>query len=448
MEKNLKKKITEKISSNPPLVLSLGFAIMISIGGLLLCLPFFSKSGDFTAPIDAFFVAASASCVTGLTPVNTLRHWNTYGHIILLFLIQIGGLGVMSLTSMIPLILGKKIGLRSRIILKEQLNVDSLDGMIILFKYVLFFTFGVEFIGAVILSTRFIPIFGLGQGIWISIFHSVSAFCNAGFDILGDSILPYNSDYLINLTLSALVIIGGLGFVVTYELFRKRRLKNISTHSKLVLIMTAILLSLGTIGFFILEKFGGILVGEKLGPSLLQSFFQSTVARTAGFYSVDLSKIQDSTALLLMGLMFIGGSPGSTAGGIKTTTFGVLVLSTISVIRGDEESIVFKRHIGYETIRKALAIFLVSISIVFLVTFVLTITEGFTLIDLLYEIVSALATVGASKGITPNLSMIGKVLIMLCMYMGRLGPVTMAYAFGVNDNKVLIRYPESFISIG
>nr|WP_157885476.1 TrkH family potassium uptake protein [Anaerococcus mediterraneensis] len=448
MEKNLKKKLTEKISSNPPLVLSLGFAIMISIGGLLLCLPFFSKSGDFTRPIDAFFVAASASCVTGLTTVNTLEHWNTYGHIILLFLIQIGGLGVMSLTSMIPLILGKKIGLRSRIILKEQLNVDSLDGMIILFKYVLFFTFGVEFIGAAILSTRFIPIFGLGQGIWVSIFHSISAFCNAGFDILGDSILPYNSDYVINLTLSALVIIGGLGFIVTFELLRKRRLRYISTHSKLVLIITAILLSLGTIGFFILEKSGGVLVGEKFGPSLLQSFFQSTVARTAGFYSVDLSKIHDSTALLLMGLMFIGGSPGSTAGGIKTTTFGVLVLSAISVIRGDEEPIVFKRHIGYETIRKALAIFLVSISIVFLVTFVLTITEGFSLIDMLYEIVSALATVGASKGITENLSMIGKVLIILCMYMGRLGPVTMAYAFGVKDNKVLIRYPESFISIG
>lgn len=448
MEKNLKKKITEKITSNPPLVLSLGFAIMISIGGLLLCLPFFSKTGDFTRPIDAFFVAASASCVTGLTTVNTLEHWNTYGHIILLILIQIGGLGVMSLTSMIPLILGKKIGLRSRIILKEQLNVDSLDGMIILFKYVLFFTFSVELIGAAFLSIRFIPIFGPGQGIWYSVFHSISAFCNAGFDILGDSILPYNSDYLVNLTLSALVIIGSLGFVVTFELFRKRTLKNLSTHSKLVLILTAIFLSLGTIGFFILEKTGGILVGEKLGPSLLQSFFQSTVARTAGFYSVDLAKIQDSTSLLLMGLMFIGGSPGSTAGGIKTTTFGVLVLSAISVIRGDEEPIVFKRHIGFETIRKALAIFLVSISIVFLVTFVLTITEGFTLIDLLYEIVSALATVGASKGITPNLSMIGKVLIIFCMYMGRLGPVTMAYAFGVKDKKVLIRYPESFISIG
>lgn len=448
MNKNFINKIYDKISLNPPLVLSLGFAILISIGGILLSLPFFTKSGQATDLIDAFFVAASASCVTGLTPVNTLEHWNTYGHILIIILIQIGGLGVMSLASIIPLILGKKIGMKSRQILKEQLNVESLEGMIVLFKYVLIFTFGTEILGAILLSIRFVPLYGLVDGVWISIFHSISAFCNAGFDILGDSIYPFRDDALINFTLSFLVVVGGLGFVVTSELFRRRSFKKISTHSKLVLMMTAILLFLGTIVFYILEKSGGVLQGESLKGSLLESFFQSVVARTAGFYSVDLSKIKDSTALMLMGLMFVGGSPGSTAGGIKTTTLGVLILSTAAVIRGENEPVVFGRHIGIEVIRKALAIFLVSFGIILSVSFVLTITENAGLVDILYETVSALATVGASKGITAGLTRHGKILITLCMYLGRLGPMTMAFAFGMKARKSLIRFPESFVSIG
>lgn len=448
MNKNFINKIYDKISLNPPLVLSLGFAILISIGGILLSLPFFTKSGQATDLIDAFFVAASASCVTGLTPVNTLEHWNTYGHILIIILIQIGGLGVMSLASIIPLILGKKIGMKSRQILKEQLNVESLEGMIVLFKYVLIFTFGTEILGVILLSIRFVPLYGLLDGVWISIFHSISAFCNAGFDILGDSIYPFRDDALINFTLSFLVVVGGLGFVVTSELFRRRSFKKISTHSKLVLMMTAILLFLGTIVFYILEKSGGVLQGESLKGSLLESFFQSVVARTAGFYSVDLSKIKDSTALMLMGLMFVGGSPGSTAGGIKTTTLGVLILSTAAVIRGENEPVVFGRHIGIEVIRKALAIFLVSFGIILSVSFVLTITENAGLVDILYETVSALATVGASKGITAGLTRHGKILITLCMYLGRLGPMTMAFAFGMKARKSLIRFPESFVSIG
>ena len=448
MNKNFINKIYDKISLNPPLVLSLGFAILIGLGGILLSLPFFTKSGQATNLIDAFFVAASASCVTGLSPVNTLEHWNTYGHVLLIILIQIGGLGVMSLASIIPLILGKKIGMKSRQILKEQLNVESLDGMIVLFKYVLIFTFGTEILGAILLSIRFVPLYGLGQGIWISVFHSISAFCNAGFDILGDSIYPLRDDILVNLTLSFLIIVGGLGFVVTSELFRRRSFKKISTHSKLVLMMAGILLVLGTALFYFLENRGGVLKDESLGASLLESFFQSVVARTAGFYSVDLSKIKDSTALMLMGLMFVGGSPGSTAGGIKTTTLGVLVLSTAAVIRGENEPVVFGRHIGTDVIRKALAIFLVSFGIVLSVSFILTITENAGLVEILYETVSALATVGASKGLTADLSRVGKILITLCMYLGRLGPMTMAFAFGMKDKKSLIRYPESFISIG
>lgn len=448
MNKNFINRIYDKISLNPPLVLSLGFAILISVGGILLSLPFFTNSGQATDLIDSFFVAASASCVTGLTPVNTLEHWNTYGHVLLIILIQIGGLGVMSLASIIPLILGKKIGMKSRQILKEQLNVESLEGMIVLFKYVLIFTFGIEILGAILLSIRFVPIYGLGQGVWVSVFHSISAFCNAGFDILGDSIYPLRDDMLVNFTLSFLVIVGGLGFVVTSELFRRRSFKNLSTHSKLVLMMAGILLVLGTVLFYFLESRGGVLKDESLGASLLESFFQSVVARTAGFYSVDLSKIKDSTAIMLMGLMFVGGSPGSTAGGIKTTTLGVLVLSTAAVIRGENEPVVFGRHIGTDIIRKALAIFLVSFGIVLSVSFILTITENAGLVDIMYETVSALATVGASKGLTADLSRVGKILITICMYLGRLGPMTMAFAFGMKVKKSPIRYPESFISIG
>ena len=448
MNKSFINKIYDKITLNPPLVLSLGFAILITFGGVLLSLPFFTKSGEATDLIDSMFVAASASCVTGLTPVNTFEHWNTYGHVLLIILIQIGGLGVMSLASIIPLILGKKIGMKSRQILKEQLNVESLEGMIVLFKYVLVFTFGIEILGAILLSFRFIPLYGAGTGIWYSIFHSISAFCNAGFDILGDSMYPFRDDILVNLTLSALVIVGGLGFVVTSELFRRRSFEKISTHSKLVLLISGALLVLGTVMFLFLENGDGVLQYESVKGSILESFFQSVVARTAGFYSVDLSKIKDSTALMLMGLMFVGGSPGSTAGGIKTTTLGVLFISTHAVVRGESEPVVFGRHIGMDVVRKALAIFLVSITIILSVSFILTITESARLVDILYETVSALATVGASKGITADLSDVGKILITFCMYLGRLGPMTMAFAFGMKDKKSLIRYPESFISIG
>ena len=448
MNKSFINKIFNKISLNPPMVLSLGFAILISIGGILLSLPFFTKSGEATALVDSMFVAASASCVTGLTPVNTLEHWNTYGHVLIIILIQIGGLGVMSLASFIPLILGKKIGMKSRQVLKEQLNVDSLEGMIVLFKYVLVFTFATEILGAMLLSFKFIPLYGVSTGLWYSIFHSISAFCNAGFDILGDSIYPFRDDLLVNFTLSTLVIVGGLGFVVTSELFRRRSFKKMSTHSKLVLLITAILLVLGTLMFLFLESGDGVLQYESIKGSILESFFQSVVARTAGFYSVDLSHIKDSTALMLMGLMLVGGSPGSTAGGIKTTTLGVLFLSTHAVVRGESEPVVFGRHIGTEIVRKALAIFLVSVVIVISVSFMLTITESAPLVDILYETVSALATVGASKGITPHLSFLGKILITFCMYIGRLGPMTMAFAFGMKAKKSLIRYPESLISIG
>ncbi|MDU5149615.1 TrkH family potassium uptake protein [uncultured Anaerococcus sp.] len=449
MQKNIVKRTFDKATENPAFILSMGFLILISLGGLILSTSFVTQTGTRTGIIDSFFVAASASCVTGLSPVNTGHYWNTLGQVVIIILIQIGGLGIMTLASLIPLLLRKKIGIKSRQILKEQLNVESMAGMVKLFKYVLVFTLVAEGLGALLLSFRFVPSYGLGKGIWYSVFHSISAFCNAGFDILGDSIYPLRKDLLVNITIMALIVTGGLGFMVTSEIFYKRDIKKISTHSKLVLVINLALILVGAIGFFILESIqGGVLVGEGASGSITESFFQSISARTAGFYSVNLSNIKDSTSLLLMGLMFIGGSPGSTAGGIKTTTFGVLVLSTYSIIKKQREPVVFKKHISDESIKKALSIFMISFAIVLLVTFIITITDDFDLIDTLYETVSALATVGATRGITGELSNVAKILIGLCMYLGRIGPMTMAFAFGLEADEKLIRYPESFISLG
>lgn len=448
-EKMKNKSLSQKISSNPALFLSFGFAILIIIGGFLLSLPVFSKSGKATNLIDSFFVAASASCVTGLTTVNTAEYWNIYGHILLMILIQIGGLGVMTLATFFPLLLRKKIGLKSRKILKEQMNIESLNGIMKLFKYVLIFTFIVEFIGAFLLSLRFVPIYGMGKGWWYSIFHSISAFCNAGFDLLGDSIYPLRNDLLVNITLMGLVVIGGLGFMVTAEIFKKRNFKKLTVHSRLVLIISGVLLVLGALVFFLIERqAGGVLYKESLRNSLIQSSFQSVSARTAGFYSVDLSKIKSASVLFLIILMIIGGSPGSTAGGLKTTTFGVLILSTISMIKNEDEVTVFKREIDPKTIRKALAIIMVYIGLIFTVIFILSLSENFSIIDISYEVSSAFATVGASRGITANLSNLGKILLTISMYLGRIGPMTMAYSLGFKSKTKYIRYPEANISIG
>ena len=280
-KENFWENLSDKITSNPPLYLTLGFAILILTGGCILSLPIFTRSGEPTNLIDSIFVAASASCVTGLTTVNTAEHWNSYGHLLILFLIQIGGLGVMTLATLFPLLLRKKIGLKSRQILKEQLNIDTLQGIMKLFKYVLVFTFLVEILGAILLSLRFVPIFGMAKGLWYSIFHSVSAFCNAGFDLLGDSIYPYRNDNLVNLTLMSLIVIGGLGFMVTAEIFRKRSFKKLSTHAKLVLIISAFLIVIGTLAFYLIEsQAGGVLYQEGIKNSIMQSAFQSVSTRT------------------------------------------------------------------------------------------------------------------------------------------------------------------------
>ncbi|NLM19740.1 MAG: Trk family potassium uptake protein [Clostridiaceae bacterium] len=450
--KNIFKNLSEKISNlslNPPLVLLIGFALLILSGACLLNLSVVTRSGESIGFVNALFTAGSASCVTGLVVVNTAYHWNLAGQIIIILLIQIGGLGIMTLATMFPLVLRKKIGLQSRQILKEQLNLDTFSGIIRLLKYVIAFTFSVEGIGALLLATRFVPQFGLIKGLWYSVFQAISAFCNAGFDNLGDSIYPWREDPIVNITIMALVVIGGLGFLVTQEILQKRKFKILSVHSKLVLTITGLLIFLGALFFFILEYSNPETLGnESFSVQVGQSFFQSVIARTAGFYSVPIGSLRDSSAFLLILLMFIGGSPGSTAGGLKTTTFGVLILSTISTIKGEKDPVAFHKKIGLNTIRKALALVIVGLMLVISVSFLLTITEKASFIDLVFETVSAYGTVGLSKGISPDLTAFGKVMITLTMYAGRVGPLTLGFAISNRTSPSKLNYPEANIAIG
>lgn len=431
---------------NPPLVLAVVFASLILIGGIILTTPFVTVNGQSVGFINGLFTAASALCVTGLTVVNTGSHWNIWGHITIIILIQIGGLGVMTMATLVPMLLSKKIGLTSRKIIKEELNFDSNSGIILLLIYVMKIAFLVEAIGAIILAIRFIPEYGLQKGLWFSVFHSISAYCNAGFDLFGNSIMSYKNSVLVNFVIMTLIVTGGLGFQVIIEIFNKKKFKKLSTHSKLVLTMTGILI-IGGAGIFWLLEMDNILANESYSGQLIQSLFQSVTNRTAGFNSVDISLLTDASVVLFITLMFIGGSPGSTAGGLKTTTFGVLWYSTIATIRG-EDPVIFGREIPKAVILKSLALVTLSILLIIGLSFILTITEVSSFLDILFEVTSAYGTVGLTRGITPELSNISKLIITLTMYLGRLGPLTFGYAIGHKVKKTKLKYPKANITVG
>lgn len=434
---------------NPPRILALGFGGLILLGAFLLNLPIASQDGQSIGFINSFFTAASSVCVTGLVVVNTAYHWTLFGQIVIITLIQMGGLGFMTLATIVALVMGKKISLKERLVIKEQLNQETMSGLVRLTKYVILATFIIEGLGALLLATRFIPEYGIKTGIWYSVFHAISAFCNAGFDILGDSIAPYVGDAVINLTICGLIILGGLGFTVYIDIFRNKIFRRFHLHTKLVLLITAFLLIAGAVIFYLLEMNNpGTLANLSFSERVLASFFQSTVPRTAGFYSVNMGSLYDTSVFLLIILMFIGGSPGSTAGGIKTTTFGALVLTTMSVIRGDKDVVVFKKRLSYDVINKAIAIIMVELLIVIGVSFILTITESAGFLDLLFETTSAIATVGLTTGITPDLSDFGKVLLSVTMYIGRVGPLTMAFAFSRKHKHLNFKYSEGNIIVG
>lgn len=446
----LKRKLRQ-LMLNPPRVLALGFAGLILIGAILLNLPIASKSGESIGFINALFTSASSVCVTGLVVVNTGEYWSLFGQIVIICLIQMGGLGFMTLATLVALILGKKITLKERLIIKEQLNQETMSGLVKLTRYVIFSTLAIEGLGVFFLSTRFIPRYGFVKGLWFSIFHSISAFCNAGFDITGNSIVPFKGDIIVNLTIAFLIIIGGLGFSVYIDISRYKRFNRLSLHSKLVLMITLILIIVGMILFYLIEcNNPGTLKTLSTKERILSSFFQSVVTRTAGFNSIDMSKMKDTTTFVMIILMFIGGSPGSTAGGIKTTTFGAILLTTFTVIKGGRNVVAYKKRIPQEIIYRALAIASIGLFLVTIISMILTISEDANFLDLLFETTSAFGTVGLSRGVTPDLSNFGKVSIMITMYLGRVGPLTMAFAFAKRQKNSIknYRYSEGNILVG
>lgn len=444
-----------KLKSNPAQVLVLGFATLIFIGAFVLNLPISSTNGESIGFIDALFTSASAVCVTGLVVVNTAAHWTLFGKIVILILIQIGGLGFMTMATLVSLVIGKRITLKDRLIMQEELNQFTLSGLVKLTKYIIISTFVIETVGAIFLAFKFVPVYGIGKGIWFSIFHAISAYCNAGFDIIGNSLESFVTSPIVNFTVSLLVIIGGLGYSVYLDITENRKFKSFLLHTKVVLVMSGLLLLFGAIIFFIVEFNNPQTIGDlSLGSKIIASFFQSVVPRTAGFNSVSMAGTTNATAFLIIILMFIGGSPGSTAGGIKTTTIGVVIISIISVVRGDNDVTIFERRISNEVIFRALAVLGIGLLIVIVVTMTLSLTESnledYDFLDIAFETVSAFATVGLSRGVTSNLSDLGRIIISITMFIGRVGPLTMAFAFAKRrkTKKGLYRYPEEKITVG
>ncbi len=456
----------------------LGFLLIIIIGTILLMLPVSSASGKVTPCIDALFTTVTSVCVTGLVTVTTATHWSTFGHVIILILIQLGGLGVICCGIAFVMLLKKRIGLKERMMIQESYGLDThfgsgdmeqgvrrgLKGYDGLIKRIVRGTFIIEGIGALLYSIRFIPQFGFGKGIWYSVFHSISAFCNAGLDIFGESsLMPYKTDVLVNLTTAFLVITGGIGFVVWWDVLgvirtaiKNKRYKNmlfrrLTLHSKVAISTTIILLVSGTLLYFAAEYNNMATMGnESVGGKLIMSFFQSVTTRTAGFLTILQENLTDTAYIITLGLMFIGGSPMGTAGGVKTTTIAMVLLCIVSVVRGKKDIEVYNRKIASENVRTGLTVIGISAMALIAGILILTIIEPFSLRTIVFESVSAVATVGLGAGMTPYLSIGGKLVIIVLMYIGRIGPITMAMAFSAKRSAALdgIELAEKKIIIG
>jgi len=444
----------DRFKLNPAQILVLGFASVILVGSFLLNLPIASKDGQSIGFINAFFTSTSAVCVTGLVVVDTATHWTIFGQTVILILIQVGGLGFMTMATLFALIFGKRITLRERLVMQEALNQLNISGLVRLTQYILITTIIIEGFGAMLLSIKFIPIYGVWTGIGMSIFHAVSAFCNAGFDLIGGfrSLTPFVNDVLVNIVMWVLIITGGLGYTVVLEIFQKRKFARFSLHSKLVLLITFTLLALGFVTILVLEynnpdTMGGLPIKGKL----LSAIFHSVTPRTAGFNTLPTDKLTMASIFFTIMLMFIGGSPAGTAGGVKTTTAGVLIWSIISIIRGKEDTEVFKRRIPRDIVNRSLAVVGIAMTLVIVVTMVLSITEkSQSFIEVFFEATSAFGTVGLSLGITTELSWLGKLVISVTMFLGRVGPLTFALALARQQQKKkgLIKYPEEKVIVG
>lgn len=430
-------------------IILLGFAGVILLGALILTLPISSKSHEWTSFIDALFTSTSAVCVTGLIVFDTATHWTIFGQSVILLLIQIGGMGVVTIAVSLAVASGKKIGLFSRETMKNAISAPNVSGIVRLTGFIIKGIFLIEMIGALIMLPVFCTDYG-AEGIWMAVFHSVSAFCNAGFDIMGTksgeftSLTHYSAQPVINITIMLLIIIGGIGFLVWEDICKhKWRLKNYRTQSKLVLIVTAALIVLPAAYFFFFEC-GDLPLGERI----LASLFQSVTPRTAGFNTINLTAISDTGLYLMIVLMLIGGSPGSTAGGMKTTTIAVLFSSAFSVFRKKDNAELMKRRIDDETVKTASAVFLMYITLFLVGGMAISTIENLPITSCLYETASAVGTVGLTLGITPTLGSASKMILIMSMFFGRVGGLTLIYAaFGANKKQVA-KLPADTIAVG
>ena len=449
----------KKIGFSTTQIIMLSFLIAIIIGTLFLAMPISSANGKAVPFMDALFTATTSICVTGLVTLPTVSTWSIFGQVIILILIQIGGLGVITIMSGVMIRLHRKIGMKDRILIQDAFNLNTLSGIVKFIKKVLLGTFLIEGIGAILYMTVFVPEYG-GKGIWISVFHSVSAFCNAGIDIMSEnSLCDYVRNPIINIVTMLLIILGGIGYIVWWDVIRVikeirskkvRCFSGLTLHSKIALSVTGVLIMGGAIAFFIFEYNNPLSIkGYSVCDKILVSLFQSVTTRTAGFATIPQQNLTNASAILSLLLMFIGGSPVGTAGGVKTVTIAVLLFSAFAMIKNKEEVSLFHRTIPKQAINKAVSVVCISFLIMFLSTLFLSAVTNADALDIAYETVSATATVGLTRNLTPTLNIWGKFIIIVTMYLGRVGPISLVIAFNTKkERKNLIKNPTEEISIG
>lgn len=447
----MKKRIISRMSKMQ--IIALGFFLIILLGSLLLMLPISSKAGTWTDFLSCLFTATSATCVTGLVVVDTFSHWTVFGQVVILLLIQIGGLGFMSMGVLFSLMIHRKIGLRERGLLSESVNAIQLGGIVNLVRKILLGTLIVESMGAILLAIRFSGTLGVRRGIYYGIFHSISAFCNAGFDLMGYqepycSLVHFSGDWLVNLTIVALIVLGGIGFLVWEDIIKnKYHFRKYRLHTKIVLVTTAVLIGVGTLLFYLFER-ENLAAGMGPGETFLTCLFDAVTPRTAGFNTTDIGGQTDASKLLSIVLMYIGGSPGSTAGGIKTTTFVVFLLYMRSNIQKTRGITIFGRRLEDGAIKRAATIACTNLMLAVGAMLLICAAQGLDLRDVALETVSAISTVGMSTGITRELNGLSRLAIILLMYCGRVGSLSVLTSFTDRRKTSPVEFPEEKILIG
>ena len=451
----------KKISSVQ--LIPFSFLAAILIGALILMLPISSAAGTWTNPLVALFTATTSTCVTGLVVVDTFSYFSVFGQVIILGLIQIGGLGIITVISMIMLITQKKFSLGDRKMLQDSLNLNTDVGILKILIRISKDVFKVEAVGALLYAISFVPEYGVGRGLWYSVFHSISAFCNAGIDIIGTrSLMDYKSNPLVMCTTMILIVLGGLGYVVWFDMSENIKsgirhrftpvqiVKRFNEHTKLVLSVTGALIVTGAVFFFFAEYGNAGTIGElSLFDKIINSFFESVTLRTAGFCSFPQQNMTDFSCVMSYFLMFIGGSPIGTAGGVKTVTIFLALMNVISYIREDNQTVLFHHRATEESMRKATVIVSVAAFTIIVLTLLLIVTNPINLQDGLYEVISASATVGLSRGLTSSLNTVGRIIIIVAMYLGRIGPISLAIFFaGRKNHKTKCRYTEGNFFVG